>query len=70
MNKDITNLIIEITKYCFEKRGLNWEDYTIINKAFIPEYSILVSNPSLIKQVGWRPKLNFFELADLMMSVL
>jgi len=61
--------IKEWTEYCFKKRGLNWENHTIINKAFIPEYSILVSNPSLIKQVGWQPKLNFFELADLMMSV-
>jgi len=54
-------------KYCFEKYNLNWEDYVRINKNHIKEYDILVSNPMVINNLGWSPKLNMFELADLML---
>jgi len=55
-------------EYCFEKNGLNWLNHTIIDKKFVSDYKILVSNPSLLLKIGWEPKLNFFELADLMLS--
>jgi GDPmannose 4,6-dehydratase len=60
--------IQEWTEYCFKKINKNWEDYVIINHDFVPEYKILVSNPKLIKSLGWEPKVDFYELADLMMK--
>lgn len=60
--------IKEWTEYFFKKIGKNWEDFVEIKQNFKPEYQILVSNPRLIQSLGWRPKLNFFKLADLMME--
>ncbi len=59
--------IKEWMEYCFNKINRNWEDFVVEDKNFIAEYSILVSNPALIKSLGWQPKVDFFELADLMM---
>jgi len=51
--------IREWIEYCFKKVGLKWQDFVIPNKNFIPEYEILVSNPKLIKSIGWKPKNSF-----------
>ena len=53
---------------CFKNKGLNLEDHLIIDDTFIPEYSILISNPNLIKSLGWETKCNFNNLVDLMMK--
>jgi GDPmannose 4,6-dehydratase len=58
--------IKEWLEYCFHKIGKNWEDYVILKDNFISEFSILVSNPSLIKSLGWKPKVSFYQLADIM----
>ncbi len=55
-------------EYCFKKIGKNWKDYVIIKENFTPEYNILVSNPSRIMELGWKPKVGFTELADMMME--
>lgn len=60
--------IQEWTEYCFKKINKNWRDHVIINKNFIPEYNILVSNPKLMQSLGWEPKVDFYKLADLMMD--
>jgi GDPmannose 4,6-dehydratase len=54
-------------EYCFSKINRNWEDFVIEDKNFVAEYSILISDPAVIKSLGWKPKVDFFELADLMM---
>lgn len=55
-------------KYCFKKINKDWHDFVTIKKGFVSEYKILVSNPQLIKSIGWEPKVDFFKLADLMMK--
>ena len=60
--------IQEWVEYCFKKVNKNWEDHVIINPDFIPEYKILVSNPKLIRSIGWQPKVDFYKLADIMME--
>jgi len=55
-------------KYCFEKINRNWQDSVVIKNEFVPEYRILVSNPRLIKSLGWQPRLDLYQLADLMMG--
>lgn len=52
---------------CFMGLNKNWEDYIVVKKNFIPEYKILVSNPAKIMNLGWRPKVSFEELAEIMM---
>lgn len=58
------------TEYCFKKINKNWQDFVFIKQDFIPEYKILVSNPQLIKSIGWQPKVDFYQLADIMMVSL
>lgn len=55
-------------EYCFKTIDKNWEDYVTIKKDFKPEYSLLVSNPSLILSLGWKPKIDFYQLADIMLQ--
>lgn len=56
------------TDYCFTKAGLTWQDYVSIEDKFIPQYEILVSDPALIKSIGWSPSVGFEQLADMMWS--
>lgn len=60
--------IQEWVEYCFKKINRNWEDYVIIDHDFTPDYKILVSNSGLIRSIGWKPKVDFYMLADIMME--
>ena len=53
---------------CFSMINKNWQDYVTINSDFIPTYKQLVSDPSRIFSLGWRPEISFEELAQLMMK--
>ena len=52
---------------CFETAGKDWKNYVVINQDFVPEYNILLSDPSVIKGLGWQPKVDFENLVKLMM---
>jgi GDPmannose 4,6-dehydratase len=60
--------IKEWAEYCFAKINKNWSDFVEIRKNFVPEYKILVSNPAIIKSLGWQPKVDFYHLADMMLA--
>jgi GDPmannose 4,6-dehydratase len=53
---------------CFSLVDKNFEEYIVIKKDFIPEYEKLVSDPSLIFSLGWKPEVSFHELAKIMMA--
>jgi GDPmannose 4,6-dehydratase len=53
---------------CFSLIQREWKDHIIIDKNFIPGYKQLVSDPSRIFSLGWRPEMSFEELAKLMMQ--
>jgi GDPmannose 4,6-dehydratase len=55
-------------EYCFSKFNLNYLEHTTILPQFQPEYSVLVSDPTTIKSLGWVPQKGFEELADLMLE--
>ncbi len=57
-------------EYCFKKIKNNWLDFVEIKQGFIPEYTILISNPELIKSIGWQPRIDFYQLSDLMLGDL
>jgi GDPmannose 4,6-dehydratase len=57
-------------EYCFKKVNMNWMDFIEITDGFVPEYKILISNPELMKSLGWQPKVDFYQLADLMIGDL
>lgn len=53
---------------CFQHVQLDWRKYVKIKENFKPEYQILVSNPVLIKSLGWQPKVDIAGLAKIMME--
>ncbi len=60
--------IEEWLTYCFSLHKMDWKNYVVLEKGFIPEYDILVSNPALIKSLGWTPQVDFYQLANIMMN--
>jgi GDPmannose 4,6-dehydratase len=60
--------ILEWVEYCFAKVNLDWRNYLVTEEGFKPEYNVLVSDPQLIKSLGWQPKIDFYQLADIMMA--
>jgi GDPmannose 4,6-dehydratase len=60
--------IREWVAYCFKKINLNYEDYIVIQNGFVAEYETLVSKPSVMMDLGWKPKVDFYQLADMMME--
>lgn len=53
---------------CFEKIGKDWRSYVDISDDYVPEYNILVSDPQILKDLGWRPKIGFGALVEKMMG--
>lgn len=53
---------------CFSSKGLDWRKYVKLKEGFSPEYSFFVSDPTTIKSLGWKPKVNFRQLAEMMME--
>jgi GDPmannose 4,6-dehydratase len=60
--------IREWLQVCFDRAGLRWQDHVKIMPDFKAEYGSLVSNPSLIRSLGWQPKVSFEQLAEMMMK--
>ena len=54
--------------YCFSTIGRKWESYVTMASDYVPEYETLVSNPTVIRGLGWRPTVDFQRLADLMLA--
>ena len=51
---------------CFSLIGKDWKEFVRIKEGFISEYSQLVSDPTLIFSLGWKPEVSFSELAKMM----
>ena len=59
--------IKEWIEICFRIAGKNWEEHVESKTEFVPEYKVLVSDPSLIYSLGWKPEVTFGKLAEMMM---
>ncbi len=53
---------------CFASVGRKWREYVTIGNDFKAEYEILVSNPAVIKSLGWQPKIGIEQLAEMMVQ--
>jgi GDPmannose 4,6-dehydratase len=53
---------------CFSMAGVSWNDHVVPNKNFVSDYNKLVSDPSLLFSLGWKPEVSFKELALMMMQ--
>jgi len=53
---------------CFSRIHKDWTEYVTLKESFQPEYKMLVSDPSTINSIGWRPKINFENLCKIMLE--
>ena len=68
LGSGIAHPISEWLDYCFKSYGLEWTQHVKFESIFKADYDILVSDASTIKSLGWQPRLDIYELADLMLS--
>jgi GDPmannose 4,6-dehydratase len=58
----------EWVDYCFRAVGKDWRQHVTVKPGFQPEYKRLVSDNALLMSLGWRPKVGFEQLADMMLG--
>ncbi|MCG5060486.1 MAG: GDP-mannose 4,6-dehydratase [Limnoraphis sp. WC205] len=63
-----TYTIQDWIEVCFSNLGLDWRTHLEETENFKAEYKRLVSNPALIKSLGWEAKVRFSELAAMMIQ--
>ncbi len=62
-----THTIQDWVELCFSRLGLDWRDYTKSITGFRSEYPRLVSDPTVMRSLGWVPTVDLSELATLML---
>lgn len=55
-------------KSCFKIININWANYVIGKNSFIAEYDILVSKPTKLLHIGYRPQIDIYDLAKMMIN--
>jgi GDPmannose 4,6-dehydratase len=60
--------IKEWLEQCFSLVNKDWRNHVAIAPDFTPTYRQLVSDPSRIFSLGWKPEVSFEELAKMMMK--
>ena len=53
---------------CCRLKGVEWQDHVKQKTGFKAEYEILVSDPTTIFQLGWRPEVSMEGLAQMMLE--
>lgn len=53
---------------CFSIINKDWQNHVVVNADFVSPYQQLVSDASRIYSLGWKPEVDFEELAQLMMK--
>lgn len=62
-----THTIEDWLEICFDSIGKKWTDYVLIRSGVAADYQHLLSNPETIRTLGWRPKVELPELAEIML---
>lgn len=66
-----THSVRELCEVAFSCLNLDWEKYVVVDPEFYrpAEVDLLVSDPSKARAIlGWRPKVNFTELVEMMVA--
>ncbi len=56
----------EWLELCFSFYKADWRRFVVPIPGFVAEYQVLVSQPRLIKSLGWTPKTSIVDLAQMM----
>jgi GDPmannose 4,6-dehydratase len=60
--------ILDWLEYCCDRKGIKWRDAVVLEDKYVPQYQVLVSDPGLIMGLGWRPEVDIYELANMMLD--
>jgi GDPmannose 4,6-dehydratase len=60
--------IKEWIEECFNIVGKDYKNYIVENDNFKSSYKKLVSDNTLIKRLGYKPQINFYQLANMMIN--
>jgi GDPmannose 4,6-dehydratase len=61
--------IQEWIEICFSKAGHDWHEHISMRcDGFVPEYPLLVSDPKTIFSLGWKPTVDIYGLAEMMLK--
>ena len=66
-----THTVKELVTVAFERAGLDWEKYVVIDPAFIrpAEVDLLIGDPKKAREkLGWIPQTSFIELVHMMVD--
>ena len=66
-----THSVRELVQIAFERLGLDWQEYVLIDPAFArpAEVDLLIGDPSKAEaKLGWKPKTTFRQLVELMVD--
>ena len=60
--------IYDWIQICFSSKNINPDDFVLSDENYKSEYDLLVSDPRLIKSIGWKPKIDIHDLSNLMLN--
>jgi GDPmannose 4,6-dehydratase len=60
--------IAEFVDACFSRTSREWREHVAVREGFVPEYNCLVSDPSTMFSLGWRPAVDLNALAAMMVD--
>jgi GDPmannose 4,6-dehydratase len=71
VSTDETHSVREFCQLAFDRVGLDWEDYVVIDERFFrpAEVDLLVGDSTHVRStLGWKPKVNFEQLVQMMVD--
>ena len=63
-----THSVRDWVECCFSRLGMDWRNHVKEIAGYRPEFRRLVSDPSVIRGLGWKPSVGFRELCAMMIG--
>ena len=54
---------------CFSSINKRWQDFVQLNNEYVPDFKRLVSDPSVIKKLHWKVRVDIHEVAQRMLKI-
>jgi GDPmannose 4,6-dehydratase len=64
----VVNSIQDWVEACFTHINVDWKKHLVVEDGYKAEYMTLISNPSIIKSLGWEAKTDIYSLAYKMVN--
>lgn len=64
----VDHSIMEWIEACFSSVNRDWRKHVLVESNFQSEYQRLVSDPAIIRNLGWEPEVGFADLATMMVG--